>query len=394
MMVNRGCLFLCSWNCNGINGKILELREFINEHSPDIIFLQETHLRPGKTLKIPNYVIIRNDFINPNSPMAIRGTAICIKSNLNFIPVSTPALNVVNAIGIKIILPGTPPLNFFSVYNPNGESASDIKADLKTLLNFDVNTFLLGDFNAHHPFWNCTRSNAYGNAIYDILLHSNADIIFPDSPTHFTHLSSSTIDFGLFNGFNFDKNIESVSELSSDHNPILIKLQIRLPPEPPKIIHKINWTQFHHLVNELPPPPPQINSTDEIDLLVECITDEIKSAVDRATTKKPANEFYKLDPHVRILTTNKNRARKIWQRTHRPEDKIIMNRAQQDLKNYLYKKRQASWSDFLESLSQEDTSIWKSARRFKSSFQSLPPSLLQISRPKHVQMKRKLMPLP
>ena len=117
--------------------------------------------------------------------------------------------------------------------------------------------FLLGDFNAHHPFWNCTRPNDYGNAIYDILLHSNADIIFPDSPTHFTHLSSSTIDFGLFNGFNFDKNIQSVSELSSDHNPILIKLQIRLPPEPPKIINKINWTQFHHLVNELPPPPPR-----------------------------------------------------------------------------------------------------------------------------------------
>ena len=71
---------------------------------------------------------------------------------------------------------------------------------------------------------------------------------------------------------------------------------------------------------------------------METITSEIKSAVDRATTNKSANEFYKLDPHVRILTTNKNRARKIWQRTRRLEDKIIMNRAQQDLKDLLIPK--------------------------------------------------------
>ena len=48
-------------------------------------------------------------------------------------------------------------------------------------------------------------------------------------------------------------------------------------------------------------------------------------------TKKYPNEFYKLDPHASILTKNKNRARNTWLRTHRPEDKIIMNRAQQDL---------------------------------------------------------------
>ena len=54
-----------------------------------------------------------------------------------------------------------------------------------------------------------------------------------------------------------------------------------------------------------------------------------------------------------------------------------MNRARQDLKDYLYKKRQDTWRDFLESLSPEDTSIWKVARRFKSSYQPLPPILIQ-----------------
>ena len=84
-----------------------------------------------------------------------------------------------------------------------------------------------------------------------------------------------------------------------------------------------------------PTSPLQIDSTNDIDLLVDTITHEIKSA----TTKKLSDESYKLDPHIRILTTNKNRAIKIWQRTRRLEDKIIMNRAWQDLKDYLYKKR-------------------------------------------------------
>ena len=106
-------MFLCSWNYNGIYGKILELKEFIKAHSPDVILLQETHCRPGKSFKITNYVIIKNDFINSSSPRAIRGTAICIKNKLNFIPVSLPALNVVDAVRVKIILSGTPPLEFF-----------------------------------------------------------------------------------------------------------------------------------------------------------------------------------------------------------------------------------------------------------------------------------------
>ena len=59
---------------------------------------------------------------------------------------------------------------------------------------------------------------------------------------------------------------------------------------------------------------------------METITYEVKSAIDCATTKKPKNEFYKLDPHVHILTTNKNRIRKVWQKRRKPEDKINMNR--------------------------------------------------------------------
>ena len=92
--------------------------------------------------------------------------------------------------------------------------------------------------------------------------------------------------------------------------------------------------------------------------------------------KKPENEFYKFDHHVRILTINKNRARKACPRTYGLVDKIIMNRGQQDFKDYLYKKRQDSRGDFLETLLLEGTSIKKVARRFNSSYKPFPSILI------------------
>lgn len=50
-----------------------------------------------------------------------------------------------------------------------------------------------------------------------------------------------------------------------------------------------------------------------------------------------------------------------------------MNRSQQDLRNYLCKLRQEKWQSYLTSLSTEDNSIWKAARRFKSKFTPFPP---------------------
>lgn len=77
-------------------------------------------------------------------------------------------------------------------------------------------------------------------------------------------------------------------------------------------------------------------------------------AIDYATTNRPINEFYKLNSNVRILANNKNLYRKTWQLTRRIQDKAIMNRAQQEHKNYLNGKYQNSLSDFLESFSPEN----------------------------------------
>ncbi|GFS54215.1 hypothetical protein TNCV_2527441 [Trichonephila clavipes] len=47
-------LSLCYWNANGLLRRNVELRIFIEKHSPDIFLIKETHLRPSPTFNIAN----------------------------------------------------------------------------------------------------------------------------------------------------------------------------------------------------------------------------------------------------------------------------------------------------------------------------------------------------
>ena len=66
-MDNRGCLYLCSLNCNDLPGKIRELSEFAKENNFNLILLQEIHLNQSKSFKISNNTILLINYINPNS---------------------------------------------------------------------------------------------------------------------------------------------------------------------------------------------------------------------------------------------------------------------------------------------------------------------------------------
>ncbi|GIX68003.1 hypothetical protein CEXT_299591, partial [Caerostris extrusa] len=55
---------LCSWNANGLLNKISDLLVFADPHSPDVILVQETHIRPGTNpSKSSKLHLLQNDFI-------------------------------------------------------------------------------------------------------------------------------------------------------------------------------------------------------------------------------------------------------------------------------------------------------------------------------------------
>ncbi|GFW56181.1 nucleic-acid-binding protein from transposon X-element [Trichonephila clavipes] len=82
-------LSLCSWNANGLLRKYAELRIFIEKHSPDILLIQETHLRPSHNFNIANYTCHRNDRISEGARTA-GGTLILVKNSIKHYCLPTP----------------------------------------------------------------------------------------------------------------------------------------------------------------------------------------------------------------------------------------------------------------------------------------------------------------
>ncbi|GFV49259.1 putative RNA-directed DNA polymerase from transposon X-element [Trichonephila clavipes] len=82
-------LSLCSWNANGLLRKYAELRIFIEKHSPDILLIQETHLRPSHNFNIANYTCHRNDRISDGARTA-GGTLILVKNSIKHYCLPTP----------------------------------------------------------------------------------------------------------------------------------------------------------------------------------------------------------------------------------------------------------------------------------------------------------------
>ncbi|GFV39237.1 hypothetical protein TNCV_4474631 [Trichonephila clavipes] len=78
MIFSRFGLRIAAWNANGVRSRIIELRDFINKHSLDIILIQETHLRPGVSIR--EYPTTRStEILRQTQNIPSGGTAILVK---------------------------------------------------------------------------------------------------------------------------------------------------------------------------------------------------------------------------------------------------------------------------------------------------------------------------
>ncbi|GFS85280.1 putative RNA-directed DNA polymerase from transposon X-element [Trichonephila clavipes] len=163
MVFSRFGLRIAALNANGIRSRIVELRNFINKHSFDIILIQETHLRPGVSIRVPNYTLYRNDRQNQNIPSG--GTAILIKSSLNHHHLPTPSLGTVEATIVVLTPPGENPLRIAFIYIPPTPIPTACIHDLEEIFALEHSSILCGDYNAHHTHWGCYDINPRGNRL-------------------------------------------------------------------------------------------------------------------------------------------------------------------------------------------------------------------------------------
>ncbi|KAF8789881.1 Nucleic-acid-binding protein transposon like protein [Argiope bruennichi] len=106
-------LNIVPWNAGGVRHKFKELKYFILDWAPDVIAIQETHLRPFDNFKIPNYSSYRTDRLTHKGG----GTAILIKNSIPHHPTPISSTSFENT-GISIDLSNGLHITIASIYRP------------------------------------------------------------------------------------------------------------------------------------------------------------------------------------------------------------------------------------------------------------------------------------
>ena len=164
---------------------------------------------------------------------------------------------------VKVLLSNHFPLQFLNLYSPpirNTPSDSRTRTFYPDILPNSPDTFILGDFNAHHPTWDrLIPPNPLGNDLFRWITSSGLEILNdPASPTllHHSTGSRSSPDISLA-PVSLAPHCEwrTLPGLGSDHLPIEIVLPlspVRHPnTRPPKFNYKkASWDIYQSYIAE------------------------------------------------------------------------------------------------------------------------------------------------
>ncbi|GFU12820.1 probable RNA-directed DNA polymerase from transposon BS [Trichonephila clavipes] len=260
----------------------------------------------------------------------------------------------------------------------NSRNTSDknlFTADIEALIQTNSNCVIFGDFNATHSAWNCSKNSPRGIRLKDFADDNNLEIAFPNSPTRYGYNSSNTLDFALISNFNYPYNIVSITDLSSDRNPVMLNFNITTS------IHKDNpraittcWFAFrNNLKKEIRLFDfAKINNESSLEEKVAKFADAISSAHNLASKPIKNNRHNYTPQHINYWITCKNRARKLYQQTLNPIHKTEANRLQKLIKKEIRVHSQNTGNAKLESLETQDNSLWQMQKYFRKKRSDIP----------------------
>ena len=238
---------------NGYFNNYFQLQLLINDHSPSIICIQETHLKYNINPNIPSqyFSIFHN---NSNHTTSKQGIGILVRKNINYNIININSNFLVIAIeinmGIKFAL--------LNIYIPPNQpfSASDIN---NIISQINIPIILVGDCNAWSDLWGSPASNNRGKALEDVILASNLAVLNNGSPTHFsTHKTFTHVDISLCSSHLLPITEWKISNnlYGSDHYPIFTYFHINqrttiFKPKPKFKTNFANWPKFEKLCDSL-----------------------------------------------------------------------------------------------------------------------------------------------
>ena len=203
-------LRILQWNAGGLSpSRRAELIAFLSNNQYDLILPQETHLLATKKFQIPGYSTLHTDrTFGRQGPVFSAGhntgggVLTLIHSDQTFSPVSVFSLSSKNPhsdyICAKVLFSNHSHLQFLNLYShPIRSTPSDsrTKTFSPDIFPNSPDTFILGNFNAHHPIWDSLiPPNPPRNDMFCWIASSGLEILNdPTSPTLLYHSTGSRL---------------------------------------------------------------------------------------------------------------------------------------------------------------------------------------------------------
>lgn len=363
-------LTLSTWNANGLSNKKAQLIQFLQDHKIDIMLLNETKLTNRDKLKITGYNTVRKDRQNN---IRAGGVAMLIRNEVPYQLINTDDNNsTIEHITIKL----KDDTYITSVYNQPRNNYS--RQDMLKLLDVGQKVLLIGDLNAKHTTWNNRQNNRNGNTLFDISHICPILIMHPNNHTHFPANGSqpTTIDIIVNKNVTAITNPETLQDLDSDHDPLVMQLSQQTINDTIRHIviwKKVNWSDFRNTLDRHININNRILTAAQIDEEVVNLTNAIQIAQKRHCKKIVVKAIKdKLPSRILELIAEKRRARKKWQRTGLQQDKNVWSQLARIVRESIKEHTNNTWSNKLSKLSHRDNSLWKLTKALKNTWKSIP----------------------
>ncbi|GIX98063.1 RNA-directed DNA polymerase from mobile element jockey, partial [Caerostris extrusa] len=286
--------------------------------------IQETHLTIDQEPNIPGFKILKDDRLTYNGNYPAGGTCIYVRDTLVHHRIQTPRLEGIEATIINIEFNNYPPVTFISIYKKH-HNRDFPTADLAKLLNISNNVIIAGDFNATHKAWNNAKNSKHGTQLYKFISNRrDIQIIAPNTHTHLSQqarASHTILDFALFKNIPFTHSIETLNDLSSDHLPIVIKIDINGTPRSAPQLHTTNWNNFNFYLQNTPLPISKITNTNDADTAVTNFTNTLHDAFNKSSKPRFTQRKPNLPKEIKNQIKIKNHVRRLWQISRDPNTK-------------------------------------------------------------------------
>ena len=288
-----------------------ELQAFLEDHSPDVVTLNETFTKQGYKYNMPHYTAVTRNREHRKG----RGVAILLRQDLAFTEIDDIQLTkTTDNEQLTVAIRTDSELYVSTVYCPHGNPSTEL---IDGLCENRDQVILTGDFNCKHPELGNDQTNSSGTRLTTVTQNNNLTLINDGTPTYTNASGKEDVNDLIFISQPTVPNFRDFwvgDDNGSDHfiingvfsyKPIYNNMNAKTV----RLFHNADWIDTNFAIRSTMTKTTLNKMTlteDEIDKYVDKLTNTITSAIaEKVPTKTIKRNSIGLPTEIRELIRQK-----------------------------------------------------------------------------------------